>query len=137
MIDDTKKQIRKIRDRIQNTTKDNRLLFVIVSLGIGILALGIIPPYAEMLIALGAAFIIAGSVGIYMMLSTRQVAKELHKRFDEQNKVLERLDTNSSKQTFILEKITSSLKEMDTSQKEMATSLKEMADILKRIETKL
>ncbi len=130
MIDDTKKQIRKIRDRIQNTTKDNRLLFVIVSLGIGILALGIIPPYAEMLIALGAAFIIAGSVGIYMMLSTRQVAKELHKRFDEQNKVLERLDTNSSKQTFILEKITSSLKEMDT-------SLKEMADILKRIETKL
>ena len=130
MIDDTKKQIRKIRDRIQNTTKDNRLLFVIVSLGIGILALGIIPPYAEMLIALGAAFIIAGSVGIYMMLSTRQVAKELHKRFDEQNKVLERLDTNSNKQTFILEKITSSLKEMDT-------SLKEMADILKRIETKL
>ena len=130
MIDDTKKQMRKIRDRIQNTTKDNRLLFVIVSLGIGILALGIIPPYAEMLIALGAAFIIAGSVGIYMMLSTRQVAKELHKRFDEQNKVLERLDTNSSKQTFIL-------KEMDTSLKEMDTSLKEMADILKRIETKL
>ena len=120
------------------------LLFALIALGAGIIVAGRNPPHTEMYLPLGAAFIIAAGVGIYMMLATRQVAKNLYKQFDDQNKVLKRLDTNSSKQTFILEKITSSLKEMDTSLKEMATSLKEtssslkeMADILKRIETKL
>ena len=123
---------------------DNMLLFALIALGAGIIVAGRNPPHTEMYLPLGAAFIIAAGVGIYMMLATRQVAKNLYKQFDDQNKVLKRLDTNSSKQTFILEKITSSLKEMDTSLKEMATSLKEtssslkeMADILKRIETKL
>ena len=129
---DLREQARKIRDRIQNTTKDNRLLFVIVGLGASILSLGIIPPYAEMLVALGAAFIIAGGVGIYMMLSTRQVAKELHNRLNDQNKILERLDKNSSKQTGILKDIASSQKEIASSQKQNHS---EMIDVLKRIET--
>ena len=145
---DAKNQIRKIPSKIQDTTKDNQWLFVIVCLGIGILALGIIPPYAEMLVALGAAFIIAGGVGIYMMLATRQVAKKLHKRFNEQNEILEShtkiLKENQKETSGILKEIASSqkdtsnsLKEIASSQKDTSNSLKDMTGILKRIEDKL
>ncbi len=120
-----KEQSRKTRERIQDTTKDNRLLYVIVGLGIGLLVLGIIPPYAEMLVALGAAFIIAGIVGIYMMLSTRQVAKKLHQQLDDQNEILET-------HTDILTKMDGSLKEIASSQNKNHS---EMIDVLKRIET--
>ncbi len=106
---------------------DNMLLFALIALGAGIIVAGRNPPHTEMYLPLGAAFIIAAGVGIYMMLATRQVAKNLYKQFDDQNKTLKENHTE----------ITTSQKETSSSLKEMATSLKEMADILKRIETKL
>ncbi len=126
------------KTNISDQVKDNRWLFVIVSLGIGLLITGVVL-WNETLVAIGAAFIIAGGVGIYMMLATRQVAKQLHLRFNEQNEIL---DT----QTGILKDIASSqkemgksLKEITSSQKEIASSQKqnhsEMIDVLKRIET--
>ena len=66
---------------------DNALLFAIVAAGIVIAGIGTVLPHSEMLQALGAAFI-AGAVGIYMMLATRQVAKKPHERFNEQNEIL-------------------------------------------------
>lgn len=46
---------------------------------------------ANMAMSTGIAFISAGAVGIYMMLSTRQVARGLHERFNEQNKLLSQI----------------------------------------------
>ena len=141
------------KTNISDQVKDNRWLFVIVSLGIGLLITGVVL-WNETLVAIGAAFIIAGGVGIYMMLATRQVAKQLHLRFNEQNEILdtqtgilkrldvnsskqndilERLDVNSSKQTDILREIASSQKEMASSQKEMASSQKEIASSQKEM----
>ena len=152
---DTKNQIRRISSQIQDTTKGNHWLFVIMCLGAGILALGITPPYNEMLIALGAAFIIAGVVGVYMMLATRDVAHKLYRRFNEQNEILEshtkilkenHIETSgilkeiasSQKETSnSLKEIASSQKETASSQKETSNSLKDMTSILKRIEDKL
>ena len=105
---------------VKDTIKDNMLLFVIIGIGLVILSVGMIPPHSEMLQALGAAFIIAGGVGIYMMLATRQVAKQLHLRFNEQNDIL---DT----QTGILKDIASSQQQNHT----------DMMDVLKKIEEKL
>ena len=128
--------------------QDNAVLFAIVVTGAAILATGSISPHSEMLQALGAAFIIAGSVGIYMMLATRQVAKNLHKQFNNQNKILEM-------HTEILKDIASSQKDIASSQKDIASSQKdiassqkdiassqnqnhsEMIDVLKKIENKL
>ncbi len=133
------------KTNISDQVKDNRWLFVIVSLGIGLLITGVVL-WNETLVAIGAAFIIAGGVGIYMMLATRQVAKQLHLRFNEQNDILERLDESSGKQTDILKDMDKSLNEIASSQKDIASSQKdiassqkqnhsEMIDVLKRIET--
>ena len=141
---------------------DNMLLFALIALGAGIIVAGRNPPHTEMYLPLGAAFIIAAGVGIYMMLATRQVAKNLYKQFDDQNKTLKEnhteitsslkeMDTSLKETSSSLKEMatslkematsqketSSSLKEMATSQKETSSSLKEMADILKRIETKL
>ncbi len=123
---------------MNDAIKDNAVLFAIVAIGGAILIIGYVPPYHEMLIALGAAFIIAGGVGIYMMLATRQVAKNLHERFNVQNEILQT-------HTDILKDIASSQKDIASSQKqnhsELVSSQKqnhsEMIDVLKRIEEKL
>jgi uncharacterized membrane protein len=112
---------------MNDAIKDNAVLFAIVAIGGAILIIGYVPPYHEMLIALGAAFIIAGGVGIYMMLATRQVAKNLHERFNVQNEILKKLDGNSSKQTEILKDIASSQKQNHS---EMMSVLKEIKDKL-------
>ncbi len=125
-----RKNLKKIQSRIGDDAKDNQLLFVIVFLGMALLATGMIPPYHEMLIAIGAAFIIAGSVGIYMMLATRQVAKKLHERFNEQNDIL-------SSHTEILKDMASSQKDMASSLKRLENNFSDMGKILKRIEDKL
>ena len=149
------------KTNISDQVKDNRWLFVIVSLGIGLLITGVVL-WNETLVAIGAAFIIAGGVGIYMMLATRQVAKQLHLRFNEQNDILERLDESSGKQTDILKRLdvnsskqndilkrldvnsskqTDILREIASSQKEIASSQTKnndnILDALKRIEDKL
>ncbi len=110
------------RTSISENIKDNGWLFTILFLGTGLLIPGMVS-WNQFFIAIGVAFIIAASVGIYMMLATRQVAKNLYKRFDELDKTLKEMATSQT--------------EMATSQKETSSSLKEMADILKRIETKL
>ncbi len=117
--------------------KNNGFLFGIVGIGIGILIFGAAPPYAEAMAVLGAAFIIAGAVGIYMMLATDNVAKKLHERFNEQNTILKHIDERSGKQTEILKEIASSQKEIASSQKEIASTQKEMASTLKSIDSKI
>ncbi len=119
---------------MQDAIRDNAFLFAIVVSGIVILGFGYVPPHSEMLIALGAAFIIAGAVGIYMMLATRQVARKLHERFNEQNDILKEIASSQKE-------IASSQKEMTSSQKEMTSSQKqnhsEMMGILKSISNTL
>lgn len=122
---------------MKDTVRDNAFLFAIVAAGTVVLGIGYYPTYHDMLVALGAAFIIAGGVGIYMMLATRQVAKKLHERFNVQNEILKRLDESSGKQTDILSKMDTSLREIASSQKDIASSQKDTVEILKRIEDKL
>ncbi len=98
---------------MQDAIRDNAFLFAIVAGGIVILGFGYVPPHSEMLIALGAAFIIAGTVGIYMMLATRQVAKKLHERFNEQNSILKEMASsqkqNHSEMMGVLKSISNTL----------------------------
>ncbi len=103
--------------------KHHTFFGVLSILGISILVIGIFPPYSEVLSVLSAAFIIAASVGVYMMLGTRRVATKLYERFDDINI---KLGTH----TDILIEIASSQKEMITLQKGMASSQKETASIL-------
>ncbi len=133
---------------MRDILQDNVFLFATVAVGGIILSIGYYPPYHDMLIALGAAFIIAGAVGIYMMLATRQVAKKLHERFNVQNTILQKLEENSENQNEILESHTKIMNKMDdslryiaSSQKDIASSQNqnhsEMIDVLKKIENKL
>ena len=99
---------------------DNRLLFVIIALGFFLLAMGVYDS-EEFYQAIGIAFIIAGAVGVHMMLSTRQVAKSLHERFNEQNDILNKnhvettdiLNKNHVETTDILRDIVASLKRIE------------------------
>ncbi len=115
---------------MNDAIKDNAILFAIVAIGGAILIIGYVPPYHEMLIALGAAFIIAGGVGIYMMLATRQVAKNLHERFNVQNEILKK---NQLETSGILKDIASSQKDIASSQKDIASSQKDIASSQKDI----
>ena len=95
---------------IRELIRDNKFLFMLVGIGTIVLATGIAignyPPYHEIFIAIGAALIIAGGVATYMMSTTRQVAKSLHERFNEQNVIL-------GTHTKILKEIASTLKSID------------------------
>ena len=109
--------------KVLDAARDNAFLFAIVALGLVILGIGYAPPYAEAVAVLGAAFIICRQRGIYMMLATRQVARKLHERFNEQNNILREMASSQKETTLTL--------------KGMADALKGMADTLKRIEQKL
>ena len=143
--------VARLRKSTAETIRDNLFLVTIMVMGLCLTPVGIASMIAEdgtasggssssssdILIALGVAFIIPGAVGIYMMLATRQVAKGLHERFNDMNKIL---DTH----TEILKSIASSQKEIASSQKEIASSQKEtvstlrdMASSLERIDKKL
>ena len=134
---DIKNQIRRISSQIQDTTKGNHWLFVIMLSGSRYSGTWNHAPYNEMLIALGAAFIIAGVVGVYMMLATRDVAHKLYRRFNEQNEILEShtkiLKENHIETSGILKEIASSQKETSNSLKEIASSQKETSNSLKEI----
>ena len=134
-----------MQGKMVDAVRDNAFLFVIVALGVAILVIGYDPPYAEAMVVLGAAFIIAVSVGIYMMLATRQVAKRLHERFNEQNdilnshtRILKEIASSQKDMASTLQRIeqsiTSSQKEIASSQKEIASSQKDTASTLKNIE---
>ena len=114
---------RNTRNRI---IKENTFLVVLMGLGIGIVVYGVVPPYAESVWVLGAAFIIASCVGIYMMITTHEVARKLHERFNEQNVILET-------HTVILNKMDGSLEEISSTQKEMSSTLKEVSSTLKEV----
>jgi len=129
---------------MSDAVRDNAFLFAIVASGAVILAIGLSSPGSEMMQALGAAFIIAGSVGIYMMLATRQVARKLHERFNEQNDILNshtdilrEIVSSQKEMTATQKEIVSSQKEIVSSQKEMTATQKEMAATLRRIEDKM
>ena len=116
-----------MREEVLDIVRDNVFLFAIAVLGLAILIIGYVPPYAEAMVVLGAAFIIASGVGIYMMLTNRQVARKLHTRFNEQNEILK--DMASSQKA--------NHEEMMMTQKGIADTQKGIADTLKRIEQKL
>ena len=122
---------------MRDTVTDNAFLFAITLAGAVILSIGYAPPYHDMQVALGAAFIIAGAVGIYMMLATRQVAKKLHERFNVQNGILENNTMILESHTKIMNKMDDSLRDIASSQKDIASSQKDTVEILKRIEDKL
>ena len=103
-----------MRDKIL----DNLLLIGFIGVGLAFLIIGFTHPPSEVAQAVGAAFIIAGCVGIYMMLTTRQVAKNLYKRFDEQNTTLTKMDET--------------LVGIAASQKEMAATLRDIREILQK-----
>ena len=102
---------------------DSLFFLAMIVSGVGIVGYGIIPPYHEMFIALGVAFITAGSVGAYMMFMTDRVAKGLHGRFNEQ--------------TEILKEISSTQKEISSTQKEISSTQKEISSTLKSIDGKI
>ena len=140
---------------VRDVMLENAYLFALFGAGIVLLHLGIVPEYRETLIVMGAAFIVASSIGIYMMITTRNVAKGLHARFDEQNDILREIAASqdksldiaasqnetlgkiaasqdkildiSSSQNETLGKIAASQKEIAASQKEIAASQKEIA----------
>ena len=113
---------------------DNRFLFVLVGIGTGVLLIGIAigshPPYHEIFIALGAALIIASAVAIYMMATTRQVAKNLHERFNE---LTQTLKENHTETICLLKKMDGSLTNMAVSQENMAVSQENMAVSIKNM----
>ncbi len=120
--------------RFREIVMDNSFLIAIVATGGVILSAGLDPFRSEMLQALGGAFIIAGSVGIYMMLATRRVVRSLHNRFDA-------LDDALKTHTEILKEMASSQKEMASSQNqnhsEMIGVMTRVISSLERIEKKL
>ena len=118
-----------IRDKIL----DNLLLIGFIGAGMVFLYRGYIPQISEATQAVGAAFIIAGSVGIYMMLTTRQVAQNLYKRFDKQNTTLDKMDERLVGIAVSQKEMSASQKEMSASQKEMSASQKETAVTLKEM----
>ena len=98
----------------------SRFLIALVISGVFLLAIGVAAPYTEIQVAVGATFIIAGAVAIYMMFTTSDVAQKIYERFDK-------LDDTLKSHTEIL--------------KEMASSMNrnhgEMMGVLERIEKKL
>ena len=135
------------RETVRNTRGvllENVYLFALFGIGAVLLPLGFVPEYRETLIVLGVALIVSSSIGIYMMITTRNVAKGLHARFDEQNDILREIASLqkeiASSQTKALD-IASSQKEIASSQsdmlKEIASSQRNIEGILKNIEDKI
>ena len=93
-----------------------RLSMLFLFVGFAMVVLEIFVPQYTMFVAIGAGFISGCIVGTYMMLANREVAKNLHERFNEQNEIL---------------------KDIAATQKDAAATQKDMAATLKRIEQKL
>ncbi len=117
--------------------KENILLIVLMALGIGIVVYGLVPPYDKAVGVFGAAFIIASFVGIYMMITTHNVARRLHERFNDQNAILGTHTVILKEIVSTQKEMSSSLKEISSTQKEMSSSLKEMSSTLKSIDNKI
>lgn len=100
---------------------DNLFLIVVIGAGVVLTAMWLIE--AGVYDPTGLAFIIAGGVGVYMMLTTRKVAKQLHERFNENNAML-------AKNTEILQ-------DMRSSQNKMSATLDKMSATLNEISRKL
>ena len=114
-----------------------RNMFLVVVIGIGVCSTVIWAAGNTEYGPFGIAFIIAGAVGVYMMVTTHKISVHLHERLDETNVIL-------SSHTNLLQEMGSSLKDIKSSQKEMASSLKditssqkEMSSTLKEISKKL
>lgn len=107
-----------------------RNVFLVVVIGIGVCSTVFwAAGYAEYA-PFSVAFIIAGAVGVYMMVTTYKISGHLHERLNETNVILS-LHTN------LLQEIGSSLKEVRSTLKDLASSQKEMSSTLKDISHKL
>ena len=123
--------------RIRKFVCKNMILFMLMVCGFSIVFTGVVFDlmhlWREISIASGISLIIGSCIAVYMMITTKNVAKTLYKRLDKQDEILEDIATSQ--------------KDIATSQKDIATSLKNMAssqeklsnnitDALKRIEEK-
>ena len=97
----------------------------------------LVPPYVESVWVFEAAFIIASCVGIYMMITTHEVARKLHERFNEQNVILETHTVILNRMDGSLEEMSSTLKEVSSTLKEVSSTQKEMSLTLKSIDSKI
>ena len=87
--------------------------------------------YAEMYLAAGIAFIVAGFVGVHMMFATKQVAKGLHERFNEQNTILKKMD-GTPVGIAASQEAAASQKETISTLKEMSSTPKDIREILQK-----
>ena len=82
---------------------------------------------------LGAAFIIPGGVGTYMMFISGTIAKNIYEKFDEQKSILEKMSVSLDRIAASQEKIAATLDRIE----EKLAPLKHLDEKLDRIDEKL
>ncbi len=88
-----RKRIISLINRHQKTY--NQLLIMLIITGIAFVGYGVINPDYDLVISIGAAFIISGCVGLMMMLTTSNISKALHDKLDSISVNLVKLDSIS------------------------------------------
>lgn len=116
--------------RIRKFVCKNMILFMLMVCGFSIVFTGVVFDlmhlWREISIASGISLIIASCIAVYMMITTKNVAKTLYKRLDKQDEILEDIATSQKD-------IATSLKNMASSQEKLSNNI---TDALKRIEEK-
>ena len=127
----------------------NSPLIGIIVIGAWLIAFGTALPEQLDWGFLGAAFAATGFVGIYMMLTTSDVSKSLHERFDKLNLVIQNsfaaqtkvIQDTAAAQTKVIQDTavaqTKVLAEIVTSQAKMSGTLEKMNATLERIDSTL
>ena len=110
---------------MRDALKINIPLLIVMGIGVG-LALSWMAGEQDDRGSIGVAFVAAGGVGLYMMLTTRTVARNLHERFNETNASLRELVSSQKDIVSSQKDIVSSLKDIASSQKEMSHTLTEI-----------
>ena len=107
------------------------VFFGIIAGGATAAVFGYVEPYHEMTIAIGIAFMIAGGVGVFMMVITDMVAGGLHEGCNEQNDILRELVSSQKETNLFLTDLTASQKENHI---ELAGILNRIANTLENLQ---
>ena len=110
-----------------------RNMFLMVVIGIGACSTALWAAGNTEYGPFGIAFIIAGAVGVYMMVTTHKISVHLHERLDETNVILSSHTNLLQEMGSSLKGIVSSQKELVSSQKEIMSSLQDLASSQKEI----
>ena len=103
-----------------------RNLFMIVVLGVGIYMTAMWTAGEIEYGLFGVSFLIAGTVGAYMTVTTRNTWELIYERLDETNAIL-------SSHTALLQEISSSLKEIVSTQQEIVSTQQEIVSTQQEI----